>query len=227
MINQILIGKPETTQAKQGRQGTEKFYSRIEPAGLDNRLRGREGRAIVRRGLDQALDDYLVLLAQGGSREAFTRLVARWTPKLLAFAARALGTTEVAKDVVQDTWESAVRGLSRLDDPARFRAWIYAIAARKCADALRGKYRTTRIAQSAEAMSNPPPDAESDSNNRLDLNAAMKGLPPEQRIAVSLYFGEEMSVADIAAITGAPEGTVKSRLFAARKALRETLGELK
>lgn len=181
----------------------------------------------MRRGLDQALDDYLVLLAQGGSREAFARLAARWTPKLLAFAARALGTTEAAKDVVQDTWESALRSLSRLDDPARFRAWIYAIAARKCADSLRGKYRSARIASSAEATIDPPADAESDSNDRLDLSAAMKRLPPEQSIAVSLYFGEEMSVADIAAITDTPQGTVKSRLFAARKVLRETLGETK
>jgi RNA polymerase sigma-70 factor, ECF subfamily len=181
----------------------------------------------VKRGLDQALDDYLVLLAQGGSREAFARLAARWTPKLLAFAARALGTTEVAKDVVQETWESAVRGLSRLDDPARFRAWLYAIAARKCADALRGKYRVARIAESAQAMTDAPADAETGANNRLDVRAAMKRLPPEQRIVVSLYFGEEMNVADIAVITSAPEGTVKSRLFAARKALRESLGEMK
>lgn len=179
----------------------------------------------MRRGLDQALDDYLVLLAQGGSRDAFARLAARWTPKLLAFAARALGTTEAAKDVVQDTWESATRGLARLDDPARFRAWIYAIAARKCADALRGKYRGQRVAEAAQAMAGEPADAERISNDRLDVDAALKRLPSEQRIALSLYFGEEMSVADIAAITGAPEGTVKSRLFAARKALRETLGE--
>lgn len=180
----------------------------------------------MRRGLEQALDDYLVLLAQGGSREAFARLAARWTPKLLAFAARALGATEAAKDVVQDTWESAVRGLSRLDDPARFRAWIYAIAARKCADALRGKYRTARIAESAQAMIPEAANAEGENNDRLDVAAAMKRLPPEQRIAVSLFFGEELNVAEIAAITGAPEGTVKSRLFAARKALRDTLGEM-
>lgn len=180
----------------------------------------------MRRGLEQALDDYLVLLAQGGSREAFGRLVARWTPKLLAFAARALGTTEVARDVVQDTWESAVRGLSRLDDPARFRAWIYAIAARKCADTLRGKYRTARIAESAEAMSREAANAEGENNDRIDVAAAMKRLPPEQRVAVSLFFGEEMNVAEIAAITVAPEGTVKSRLFAARKALRDIFGEV-
>jgi RNA polymerase sigma factor (sigma-70 family) len=179
----------------------------------------------LRRGPKQALDDYLVLLAQGGSRDAFARLAARWTPKLLAFAARSLGATEAAKDVVQDTWEAAVRGLSRLDDPARFRAWIYAIAARKCADALRGKYRSARIARSAEAMASEPAHAESASNDRLDVAAALKRLPPEQRIAASLFFGEDMSVAEIAAVTGSPAGTVKSRLFAARKALREIFGE--
>jgi len=179
----------------------------------------------LRRGLEHALDDYLVLLAQGGSREAFARLAARWTPKLLAFAARVLGTTEAAKDVVQYTWESALRGLSRLDDPARFRAWIYAIAARKCADALRGKYRHARIAESAQAMRESEANAEDGANDRLDVAAALKRLPPEQRVAASLFFGEELSVAEIAAITGVPAGTVKSRLFAARKALREVFGE--
>ena len=179
----------------------------------------------MRRGIDQALDDYLVLLAQGGSRDAFARLVARWTPKVLAFAARTLGSTEVAKDVVQDTWESAARGLKRLDDPARFRAWLYAIASRKCTDALRGKYRGQRLAEKAQAMADEPADAERDNNDRLDVAAALKRLPAEQRVAISLYFGEEMSVAEIATATGVPEGTVKSRLFAARKVLRENLGE--
>ena len=178
----------------------------------------------VSRGLEQALDDYLVLLAQSGSQEAFARLVARWSPKLLAFAARTLGSTEAAKDVVQDTWESAVRGLSRLDDPARFGPWLYAIASRKCTDALRTKYRHARnVAAAADA----PRETVENADGALDLAAALKGLPSEQRVAVSLYFGEGMSVAEIAAATGAPPGTVKSRLFAARKALRASFGEEK
>jgi RNA polymerase sigma factor (sigma-70 family) len=183
----------------------------------------------VQRGPDQALDDYLVLLAQGGSRDAFARLAARWTPKLLAFAARSLGTTEAAKDAVQESWESAWRNLRRLDDPARFRAWIYAIAARKCADALRTKYRGQRIATAmkAETIGERDADAEGDAGARIDLAAALKDLPSEQHTAVSLYFGEDMSVAEIARITGVPPGTVKSRLFAARKALRASLGEKK
>lgn len=180
----------------------------------------------MRRGPQQALDDYLVLLSQSGSREAFARLAARWTPRLTAFAARTLGATE-AKDVVQDTWESVARGLVRLDDPARFHPWIYAIAARKCADALRGKYRGVRLAEQTQAMAPESPDAETNSNARLDVSAALKLLPPEQRLIVSLFYGEEMSVTEIADSVGAPVGTVKSRLFAARKALRETLGEWK
>ncbi len=182
----------------------------------------------MQRGLDQALDDYLVLLAQGGSRDAFARLAARWTPKLLAFAARSLGTTEAAKDAVQVTWESAWRNLRRLDDPARFRAWLYAIGARKCADALRAKYRGQQIGEAARANSGldtSDTDVESRQDAHIDLAAALRTLPPEQRIAVSLYFGEDMNVADIARITGVPPGTVKSRLFAARKALRASLGE--
>lgn len=174
----------------------------------------------MRRGLEHALDEYLVLLAQAGDREAFARLTARWSPRLLAFAARSTGHAEVAKDAVQDTWESAVRGLRRLEDPARFPAWIFAIAARKCTDALRARYRSKRLAAEAEdrgALA-PPPLADPDAH--LDLATALQRLPAEQRVAVSLLYGEDMSVAEIAAITGVPPGTVKSRLSAARHALR-------
>ena len=175
----------------------------------------------VRRGLNQAFDDYLVLMSQAGSREAFARLAARWTPKLLAFAARTLGSTETARDVVQDTWEAAARGLHRLADPARFGAWLYAIAGRKCADALRRKYRGARLETAFHDDAPPAPDPDA----RLDIAAALKRLPPEQRVAVGLFFGEDMSVAEIAAATGVPAGTVKSRLFAARRALRAALEE--
>jgi RNA polymerase sigma-70 factor (ECF subfamily) len=185
----------------------------------------------VRRGLNQAFDDYLVLLSQAGSRDAFARLAARWTPKLLAFAARTLGNTEAARDVVQDTWESALRGLRRIEDPARFPAWIYAIASRKCADALRAKYRSGRAAVAAHAqatLDSVEVDAEAAAGDHIDLAAALKRLPAEQRVAFSLFFGEDMSVADIAAATGVAPGTVKSRLFAARQTLRAHMqGEIK
>lgn len=174
----------------------------------------------MQRGLEHALDEYLVLLAQAGNREAFGRLAARWSPRLIAFAARSTGAPEAAKDAVQETWESALRGLSRLEDPARFPAWIFAIAARKCTDALRARYRGKRLmAATAENQVLAAP-AQSDADAKLDLAAALGRLPTEQRIAVALLYVEDMSVAEIAAITGVPPGTVKSRLSAARHALR-------
>jgi RNA polymerase sigma-70 factor (ECF subfamily) len=198
------------------------FSRSVEPAAPRRRLDGRNrGEIAVRRGPSEAFDEYLVLTSQAGSREAFAHLAARWTPKLLAFAARTLGSTEAARDVVQDTWEAALRGLRRLDDPARFGAWIYAIAGRKCADVLRRKYRGARLEDRLHGEAPPAVDADA----HLDLAAALKRLPPEQRVAVSLFFGEDMSVAEIAAATGVPAGTVKSRLFAARRALRAALEE--
>jgi len=176
--------------------------------------------------LDNALDEYLVLLAQDGSHEAFARLAARWTPKLAAFASRALGSRDTAMDVVQETWLSAMRGLNRLEDPARFPAWIHAIAARKCTDAVRSKYRARRVVAASEALagsSGAPRDEESALGDRIDIAAGIAALPPEQRIAVALFFGADLSVVEIAATVGAPAGTVKSRLFAARRTLRARL----
>jgi RNA polymerase sigma-70 factor (ECF subfamily) len=174
----------------------------------------------VQRGLEHALDEYLVLLAQAGNREAFGRLAARWTPRLLVFAARSTGNVETAKDAVQETWESAVRAVGRLEDPARFPAWIYSIAARKCTDALRAKYRRQRVAAAVgqRATLNEPSAVDADAG--LDLASALKRLPSEQRVAVALLYGEDMSIAQIAVVTGVPPGTVKSRLSAARHALR-------
>jgi RNA polymerase sigma-70 factor (ECF subfamily) len=174
--------------------------------------------------LEHALDEYLVLSAQAGSREAFTHLARRWTPKLLAFAARTLANTEAAQDVVQETWTSAWRGLGGLEDPARLRAWLYAIAHRKCTDALRAKYRGRRLTEALEHEAEESSgNEEGRADSRRDLAAAVARLPREQRVAVSLFFGEEMSIADIAAATGVPAGTVKSRLFAARRTLRALL----
>lgn len=177
----------------------------------------------MQRGLNQALDEYLVLSAQAGDRDALSRLAARWTPKLLAFAARTLGNAEAAKDVVQETWEGALRTLRSLDDPARFPAWIYSIAARRCTDALRSKYRGKRLADAVAHETEARDveiDADAETGARIDLAQALARLPSEQRIAVSLFFGDDMSVAEIAAVTGVPLGTVKSRLFAARQTLR-------
>jgi RNA polymerase sigma-70 factor (ECF subfamily) len=171
----------------------------------------------------------LVSLSQAGSIEALDGLARRWTPRLLRYAARLLGgsgeAAETARDVVQETWVGAIRGLRGLRDAARFPTWIYGIATRKCADAIRTSMRRRRLDARAAA------DGDTDravtsltSEQQIDLATAIRGLPPIHRATVHLFYGEDLSVEEIASVLGIPAGTVKSRLHHAREALKRQLG---
>ena len=175
---------------------------------------------------EDILDELLVLQCQAGSREAFQKLVERWQPRLAGFAARLTADREASRDLVQDAWIAIVRGLGRLDDPARFRTWAYRIVANRCADWIRrrsvrrtaaGELRTS--AQNVQDAANPP-ESEDDT---MHLRAAMRRLPGEQRNVLSLFYLDELSVADVARVLSIPPGTVKSRLHHAREALRAAL----
>ncbi|HKE93015.1 MAG TPA: sigma-70 family RNA polymerase sigma factor [Povalibacter sp.] len=176
---------------------------------------------------ERALDGYLIALIRGGSREAFDRLARRWTPRLLRYAARVLGRQEAARDIVQETWIGAIRGLNRLDDPARFPAWIYGIAHRKCIDGIRFAQRQRRLVSSIEQESALAAESalRAVPGESADLAVAISRLNHEQRDVVHLFYGEDLGIDDIASILNVPAGTVKSRLHHAREYLRKQLGD--
>ena len=177
---------------------------------------------------ERVLDEYLVVLSQAGSPDALNRLAHRWTPRLQRYAARLLGGSgdgpELARDVVQDTWVGAIRGLRRLRDPAQFPAWIYGIATRKCADAIRASTRRRRLGVAAFDGTKEQGSRPMSPDNRIDLATGIRGLPPEHRGVVHLFYGEELSVEEIASALDIPAGTVKSRLHYAREALKRYMG---
>ena len=171
----------------------------------------------------------MVSLSQAGSVEALDGLARRWTPRLLRYAARLLGgsgeAAETARDVVQETWVGAIRGLRGLRDPAQFPTWIYGITTRKCADAIRTSMRRRRIdARAAADADTDRPVTSLASEKQIDLTTAIRGLPPIHRAAVHLFYVEDLSVEEIASVLGIPAGTVKSRLHHAREALKRQLG---
>ena len=176
---------------------------------------------------ERPFDEYLVLLSQAGSTDALDGLARRWTPRLLRYAARMLGGSgdgpETARDVVQETWLGAIRGLRGLRDPAQFPAWIYGIATRKCADAIRANSRRRRF-DTQHAAGTSAPESGVAPEHQIDLATAIRELPPMHRAVVHLFYREEMSVDEIASILTIPEGTVKSRLHHARAALKRQLG---
>jgi RNA polymerase sigma-70 factor (ECF subfamily) len=176
---------------------------------------------------ERALDEYLVSLSQAGSIEALDGLARRWTPRLLRYAARLLGgsgeAAETARDVVQETWVGAIRGLRGLRDPAQFPAWIYGIATRKCADEIRARTRRRRLDAHTAASDANTPVVSLPSEQQIDLATAIRGLPPIHRATVHLFYGEDLRVEEIASVLGISAGTVKSRLHHAREALKRQL----
>ena len=177
---------------------------------------------------ERVLDEYLVVLSQAGAVDALDHLVRRWTPRLLRYAARLLGgsagSTETARDVVQETWIGALRGLRSLRDPARFPGWIYGIATRKCADAIRARSRQQRLAARADVSNGTTLERPVTPEDRFDLATAIRRLPPDHRAVLHLFYGAELSMEEIATALAIPAGTVKSRLHYAREALKRHLG---
>lgn len=172
------------------------------------------------------LDTWLVACAQGGDRAAFGRLAARWNGRLLAHAARLMGHSAPAADVVQAAWVEIVRGLPKLADPEAFPAWAYRIVTRRAARAIRQLQAGRRLeaalvaeGDAAIVQADLPPDEM--------LGAAIRALPPEQRAAIALHYFEDLSVAEVAVALMVPAGTVKTRLMHARRKLRAALeGEM-
>lgn len=156
-------------------------------------------------------------LVQAGDRRAAERLVARWQPRLIRTARRFLGDDEQALDAVQETWGAVIQGWLRLSDPARFPGWVFGILHRKCVDRIRDE---SRRRNNAAVEPGPAVTAWAGVEDSLAISQALDGLSHDHRIAVILFFGEGLGLAEIAAATGVPTGTAKSRIFHARRHLQ-------
>jgi RNA polymerase sigma-70 factor (ECF subfamily) len=180
------------------------------------------------RRLEDVIDEMLVLRCQRGDAGAFDVLVRRWHPRLLGLTIRLIGERDAAADVAQEAWLAIVRGLHGLDDPAAFRPWALRIAANKCRDWIRRKQRSRRRlrghARCAESLAaEVMASGEAADEPVSSLRAAIATLPLDRQALLSMFYVQQLPVAEIAAVLGVPEGTVKSRLFHARRKLRATL----
>lgn len=171
---------------------------------------------------ERVLDELLVTLVRSGDARAGERLAARWHPRFLRTARRILGDDDLAREAVQETWAGVCRGWPRLSDPAMFPAWAFGILNRKCADALRRTVKERRRGGDVPLKETPePPRAQ----RRLALDAAFAELSPDRRAAALLFFGEGLTLAEVAAALRIPIGTAKSRIFHARRELKAHLEE--
>jgi RNA polymerase sigma-70 factor, ECF subfamily len=169
-------------------------------------------------------DELLVMRCQDGDGESLVALVSRWQPRLLRHAMRLTRQYEAACDVAQEAWVAIVRGIRHLDDPACFAPWAYRIVTNKCADWTRQRQRQRA---SMEPLTAEPAALDSSAEDAQDdvaaVRAAIKQLPHEQQVMLSLFYTGGLCLRDIAEALSLPVGTVKSRLHYARSRLKEVI----
>ncbi|WP_309606509.1 RNA polymerase sigma factor [Phenylobacterium sp.] len=169
-----------------------------------------------------SLDEALVAAAQGGSTEAFSRLVERHQQALRAFLRRACGDWALADDLAQETFLAAWSRIGRLKAGASVRAWLCGIGYNKHLTTLRSRAR----ARTREAIyeAERPAGSRASAEDRVALDRAMADLPTDQRACVALCLAADFSHAEAAEALCLPLGTVKSHVARGRARLLLALG---
>ncbi len=174
------------------------------------------------------INDALLRQAQHGDTDAFQRLVAVYTPLVWRTALVFLRDRLSAEDVLQEVWLDVWRGLARFREPEPFRPWLLTIVANRCRKTTRRKrvevisLDTATIAgiTTTNGLSEPVEAAAIRKETIVALRQAIADLAPEQQRVIELRYFADLDLEEIAIVTGAPLGTVKSRLHRAVQALR-------
>jgi len=178
-------------------------------------------------------DEELVARSIDGDVESFNQLVLRWERPIYALAYRVIGREEEARDVVQETFLRAFRGIKNFRGQAKFSSWVYRIALNLCRDWIR-RERRAPIQATPEgvdlvelAAEQGPVESIETLVARHDLSKiveqAMALLPDEQRTAIILKEYHGMTFQEIADMQGCPLSTVKTRLYQGLTVLRRHL----
>jgi RNA polymerase sigma-70 factor (ECF subfamily) len=171
----------------------------------------------------------LVAAAKAGDRGAFDRLVRLTYAETYTLAYRLTGDEEDARDVVQESYLRAYRGLKRFRGDAQFSTWMYRITA-NCATTYLGKRSRHSHEELSDDLPLEPdrpagnPEANLDADlRRSSLQDALRRLPPRLRAVVVLRDVYDLPHESIAAELGISESAAKVRLHRARRKLREDL----
>lgn len=198
--------------------------------GPTHRAHGRVGIVAVVRLTAVGSDDESALIdaLERADPEAITALYRKHHAKIRAFATRMLNDRTAAEDVVHDAFVALPAAVSRFRRDAKLETFILSIAVNLCRRRLRSVVRAKRAAERVEQREPPAvvTSPESDVRGRRLAAALSRGLSTlsvDHREVFVLCAIEERSAQEVAEVAGVPEGTVRSRLFHARKQLRAFL----
>jgi RNA polymerase sigma-70 factor (ECF subfamily) len=189
----------------------------------------------TRQTSDTIRERLLAVRCQLGDRDAMEELVRTWERRLLFYVRRfATAGQDEALHVMQDVWLRVFSSINNLRDPDRLAPWLYTLTRRTLTDRLRDRYTREQLLTSRKSSSDDGDDlatrcASTDDTSQSwfvaaeEVHFGLSRVSVVEREVLTLYFLEDLSIDEIAKVIGVPPGTVKSRLFHARAALRNVL----
>ncbi len=187
---------------------------------------------------EQELDEdrTTMLRLKGGDDLALNELMSRWQHPLAAFIQRYTGNAEDALDLAQETFVRVYESRHRYKPRAKFSTWMFTIASNLCRNHARWRTRHPTVALESSAADDTPSigstlpapgHSPAESAEREDVaaavRAAIQSLPHDLRTAVLLFEYQDQSYDEIASALGCTAKAVETRLYRARKILRDLL----
>ena len=167
--------------------------------------------------------------AKAGDPEAWDILFRRYQLPLYVYVFELVHDEQTSLDLVQETFIAAVRHIGGLRDDAKFGSWLFGIAHQKCIQRWRKQSREEvlldEIPELPDESENRPDDLLIRREQEAEFMNLLNQLPLPQRSVLLLHFVEDFSLEEIAGITGAQIGTVKSRMHYAKRAFKKLLEE--
>jgi RNA polymerase sigma-70 factor (ECF subfamily) len=175
----------------------------------------------------QERDEWLMAQVALDQRDHLEPLLRRYANPLLTFIARMVGDRHRAEELFQEVFLAVWVKRAQYQFPRPFKSWLFAIAVNKCRAAFRGRAPALLLADGPPeppAAADPSPeDAVIATETAALVAAAVTRLPPQQRAVVVLRIWDGMPYADIAAVVGRSEATVRSHMHHGLAALRKHL----
>ena len=170
----------------------------------------------------ELIEQILLFRCQIGDKDAFEVLFERYERPLRYFINRLLDNSELTEDIFQDTWLTVIRRIHGLKELDAFPAWLYRIARNKVYQHLRKKKNVWGLDENIAAENYTEDDVFSP-EDAAKVHKCLKELPPEYREVLMLRFLEQMPYQQISQVLNCKLGTVRSRLYYAKIALRKEL----
>ncbi len=167
--------------------------------------------------------EYLVLQCRHKDQRAWNEMIRHYEKRLFYFIFQLVGHHQDALNILQNTWLKAFRSIHRLCEPTSLTPWLYQIARNTALQFLRSHHKTSSI----ECYFESDPvvcDAEPEESYAAEqVHRSLKKLSHAHREALALYYLEDFSLQEIADILSVPVGTVRSRLYYAKRSLKSVL----